>query len=139
MHEPLNIHVDHSLTMTTDGWAERHTVYVELRYQLISSGLLAQLNSSALKVFLALTLQATILTKGEFFYPPARTRLGHGGGCGADCLLPIPTATGAAVRPGSRYYPASVGRANRHPPAGDAPHDAPARRSLWPSLVFNPG
>ncbi len=63
----LDIHVDTRLCYTADGWAERTEVYVQIYQSLIETGLLAQLNGNQLKVFLGLTLQATILTPGDFF------------------------------------------------------------------------
>ena len=67
MPKTMNIHIDRSLTYTADGWAERHEVYIQLYHDLLDSGLLAALEGNALKVFLALALQATILTRGNFF------------------------------------------------------------------------
>ena len=67
MSKTMNIHIDRSLTYTADGWAERHEVYIQLHHDLLDSGLLATLEGNALKVFLALALQATILTRGNFF------------------------------------------------------------------------
>jgi len=63
----MDIHIDRSLAYTADGWAERHEVYIQLHHDLLDSGLLAALEGNALKVFLALALQATILTQGNFF------------------------------------------------------------------------
>ncbi|MEA3396333.1 MAG: hypothetical protein U9R05_02620 [Chloroflexota bacterium] len=67
MSKTMDIHIDRSLAYTADGWAERHEVYIQLHHDLLDSGLLATLEGNALKVFLALALQATILTQGNFF------------------------------------------------------------------------
>lgn len=66
--KPIDISVERSLELSPgDGWMEQSRVFIRIYNSIVETGLLAEIDGNALKVLIALGLQATTLWDGPMF------------------------------------------------------------------------
>jgi len=66
--KPIDINIERSLGLSPgNGWTEQSRIFIRIYDTIIETGLLAEIDGNALKVLIALGLQATTLRDGEMF------------------------------------------------------------------------